>query len=123
MARVFAFGDATYVGNAIVGSPVVGISTENDGYQVATANGSIYTFGGAQFYGTATGERLNKPIVGIAQTSDAKGYWLAAADGGVFTFGDAQFYGSLGVSTVRVTTAAALFDDGDTPAQIARGTK
>ncbi len=37
---------------------------------------------------------LNKPIVSMVATPDAKGYWLVAADGGVFTFGDAGFYGS-----------------------------
>ena len=117
--QVYAFGDAKYAGNAITGSPVVGISRANSGYQLANANGSIFTFGGAPFYGTATTEHLNMPIVGHAPTPDGKGYWLAGADGGVFAYGDAQFYGSLGGSTVKVATAADLFDDGVTPAQIA----
>jgi hypothetical protein len=55
----------------------------------------------------------------VAPSSDAQGYWLAGGDGGIFTFGDAQFYGSLGGSTVKVATAAYLFDDGVTPGQIA----
>ena len=40
--------------------------------------------------------RLNKPVVGMAPTSDGKGYWLVAADGGIFAFGDAAFHGSTG---------------------------
>jgi len=39
---------------------------------------------------------LNKPIVGMAATSDGGGYWLVASDGGIFAFGDAKFYGSTG---------------------------
>ena len=45
---------------------------------------------------TPEGVPLNKPIVGIAQTSTGNGYNLVASDGGVFAFGDAQFKGSLG---------------------------
>ena len=39
---------------------------------------------------------LNRPIVGMAATGDAKGYWNVATDGGIFTFGDASFHGSTG---------------------------
>jgi hypothetical protein len=39
---------------------------------------------------------LNKPIVGMAATGDAKGYWNVASDGGIFNFGDASFHGSTG---------------------------
>ncbi len=39
---------------------------------------------------------LNKPIVGLAATSDGRGYWLVASDGGIFSFGDATFHGSTG---------------------------
>jgi hypothetical protein len=115
----YAFGDAKYAGNVMTGSPIVGITRANSGYQLANANGSIYALGGAPFYGTANTEHLNMPIIGMAPTSDGRGYWLAGADGGIFAFGDAQFYGSLGGSTVKVATAADLFDDGVTPAQIA----
>jgi GH43 family beta-xylosidase len=66
------------------------------GYWQVGADGGVFSFGTAQFYGSTGGMRLNEPVVGLAATSDAKGYWLVAADGGVFTFGDAQFYGSTG---------------------------
>jgi Transglycosylase-like domain len=115
---MYAFGDAAYSGNVITGSPIVGITRASKGYQLANANGTIFAMGGAPSYGMAS-EHLNMPIIGIAPTAADQGYWLAGADGGVFAFGDAQFYGSLGGSTVKVATAAALFDDGDTPAQIA----
>ena len=68
------------------------------GYWLVSANGKVYPFGGAKFYGDASGYALNKPIVGIVATPDGAGYWLVAADGGVFSFGDASFYGSEGAA-------------------------
>ena len=44
---------------------------------------------------------LNKPVVGMAATSDDNGYWLVASDGGIFSYGDAQFHGSLGALTLN----------------------
>src|ERR1039458_10254874 len=51
---------------------------------------------GAPPLGDLAGRALNRPLVGLAATSDRKGYWLVASDGGVFTFGDAGFFGSTG---------------------------
>jgi hypothetical protein len=58
------------------------------------ADGGIFTFGDAHFYGTTSTLHLAAPIAAIAPTPSGHGYWLAAADGGTFTFGDAQFYGA-----------------------------
>jgi hypothetical protein len=66
------------------------------GYWLVTSTGQVYSYGGATYYGGMDGRHLNKPIVGIASTSDGKGYWLIASDGGVFAFGDARFAGSKG---------------------------
>ena len=66
------------------------------GYWLVAADGGIFTFGDAPFYGSTGGLRLNQPIVGMAATPDGGGYWLVAKDGGIFTFGDAGFYGSAG---------------------------
>jgi hypothetical protein len=67
------------------------------GYWLASADGSVYSFGGARFFGSlpSIGVTPNAPIVAMADTPDHGGYWLFAADGGVFAFGDAQFYGSV----------------------------
>ena len=76
----------------VVNNPSGGLS----GYWVVAADGGIFSFGEAQFYGSTGGIRLNSPILGMAATSTGGGYWLVAADGGIFSFGDARFYGSTG---------------------------
>jgi hypothetical protein len=85
--------------------PIVGMATTPDGggYWLVAADGGIFTFGDAAFYGSTGALRLNQPIVGMATTPDGGGYWLVAADGGIFTFGDAAFYGSTGGGTTAVT--------------------
>ncbi|MDA8385398.1 MAG: Ig-like domain-containing protein [Actinomycetota bacterium] len=71
-------------------------SAPRAGYWLVAADGGVFSFGDASFYGSMGNKALNKPVVGIASTPDGKGYWLVAADGGVFSFGDASFYGSMG---------------------------
>jgi hypothetical protein len=60
------------------------------------ADGGIFSYGDAHFYGSTGAIRFNQPVVGMAATSDGRGYWLVAADGGVFSYGDAPFEGSAG---------------------------
>ena len=66
------------------------------GYWEVASDGGIFSYGGAQFYGSTGSLHLNAPIVGMAATPDDGGYWLLASDGGIFAFGDAVFYGSTG---------------------------
>jgi hypothetical protein len=68
---------------------------EKFGYWLVGSDGGIFTFGAAQFYGSTGALQLQRPIVGMVDTSDAGGYWLVASDGGIFSFGDTQFYGSI----------------------------
>ena len=65
-------------------------------YWEVAADGGLFAFGNAQFYGSMGGRPLNQPIVGMAATPTGGGYWEVAADGGLFSFGNAQFYGSMG---------------------------
>jgi hypothetical protein len=78
--------------------PLVGIvsTPSGHGYWQAAADGGVFAFGDAHFYGSMGGQHLNSPIVGMAATPSGGGYWLVAADGGVFAFGNAGFYGSMG---------------------------
>jgi hypothetical protein len=86
------------LGGTHLNQPIVGMAAMpgGDGYYLVAADGGVFAFGSAQFYGSTGSIVLNKPIVGMAVTPDGGGYWLVASDGGIFSFGDAQFYGSTG---------------------------
>jgi len=78
-------------------APIVGmaITPDGGGYWMVGADGGVFAYGDAGFYGS-TNLVLNQPVVGMAATPDGHGYWFVAADGGVFAYGDAQFFGSTG---------------------------
>ena len=82
---------ATTGGAAGGGKPV-----PTQGYTEVAADGGIFNYGTANFYGSKGGQPLNAPVVGIAATPTGKGYWEVAADGGIFNYGTANFYGSKG---------------------------
>jgi SpoIID/LytB domain protein len=86
----------------ITNSPSGGIS----GYWVGAADGGVFSFGAAQFYGSMGGKKLNSPIINLAATPSGRGYWLLAGDGGVFTFGDAEFHGSTGAMKLNKPVVA-----------------
>ena len=96
---------------------------DGKGYWLVAADGGIFSFGDAGFYGSTGSITLNEPIVGMAATPDGKGYWLVAADGGIFTFGDAGFYGSAGSENLPdpVVGMVASPDGGGYPMATANG--
>jgi ribosomal protein L24E len=67
---------------------------DGQGYWLVAADGGIFSFGDAGYFGSTGAIRLTEPIVGMAATKDGGGYMLVAADGGIFTFGDSGFFGS-----------------------------
>ncbi len=75
--------------------PAKQMSSPAFSYDLVTALGAVYNFGGAGFYGDERTQHLVAPIVAMAVTPDGRGYWLVGADGSVFNFGDAHAYGSL----------------------------
>ncbi len=66
------------------------------GYWLMAADGGVFTYGEAEFHGSAGGLELIKPVVGAAVPDHGRGYWMVASDGGVFSFGDVAFFGSTG---------------------------
>ena len=66
------------------------------GYWLVAADGGIFSFGDAHFYGSTGNIHLNKPIVGMTATPTAAATGSPPPTAGVFAFGDAAFYGSLG---------------------------
>jgi hypothetical protein len=81
-------------GTSGAATPQPAVQVQN--YWLVAADGGVFTFGNAGFYGSMGGMPLNAPIVGMAPGVGDAGYWLVGADGGVFTFGNAGFYGSMG---------------------------
>jgi hypothetical protein len=84
------------MGGHPLNQPVVGMAATPDGggYWMVAADGGIFAFGDAGFYGSTGNIVLNQPVVGMTPGVQGQGYWMVAADGGIFAFGDAPFYGS-----------------------------
>jgi hypothetical protein len=113
-------GDAAYYGEITtpLNKPIVAIAPTGDdgGYWLVGADGGIFSFGDAGFFGSTGGIRLNKPIVGMTADGSrgAHGYWFVASDGGIFSYGSAQFYGSTGAMRLNkpIVGMAATVDGG-----------
>ncbi len=117
----------------VTGTPSGGLA----GYWLAGADGAVYPFGDAVYYGSLRSEGVvpSAPVVAIAATPDGKGYWLAGADGAVYPFGDGRYAGDArgmvaasdpvrvilsaseagGSGYVLVTVSGASFAYGDAP--------
>jgi hypothetical protein len=76
-------------------SPPPPSAPSGHGYWLVGSDGGIFSFGSAQFEGSAGNLPLQRPVVGITPTPDRAGYWLVASDGGVFAYGDTTFHGSI----------------------------
>jgi hypothetical protein len=84
------------------------------GYYIVSADGGVFCFGDAKFYGSMGGKHLNSPVVDMAVTPNGNGYMLAAADGGIFMFGGAVFHGSMGGKHLNAPIVGCDFDkEGD----------
>ena len=59
----------------------MGVMPAGDGYYLVGADGGVFSYGSAKFYGSTGSLHLNKPVVGMSATLDGTGYWLVAADG------------------------------------------
>jgi hypothetical protein len=96
---VNAFGNAPSLGQpSLINQPVTGMARtpSGKGYWLAAADGGVFSYGNAPFYGSAGSIPLQSPVIGMTSTPDGRGYWMLAADGGIFTYGNAKFYGSTG---------------------------
>ena len=65
------------------------------GYWICAADGGVFCYGDAKFFGSMGGQHLNAPVVDMAARPQGDGYWLVAQDGGVFAFGKAPAQGSM----------------------------
>ncbi|MFC6082656.1 C40 family peptidase [Sphaerisporangium aureirubrum] len=78
--------------NGCLPPEIVGTATtpRGEGYWLAGADGEVFAYGDAKYFGSMEGRPLKQPVVGIVPTASGDGYWLAAADGAIFAFGDAR---------------------------------
>ncbi len=67
---------------------------------MTSADGGLFAYGDAGFYGTANTFKPSLPVVGIERTNSGNGYWQVALDGGIFSFGDAPFFGSASAESI-----------------------
>jgi hypothetical protein len=79
---------------------------DGQGYWLAAADGGIFAFGDARYYGSTGGEPINAPVTGIESSATGAGYWLVSRDGGIFAFGDAPYLGSAGDLHLQSPTVA-----------------
>jgi len=92
-------------------SPILGMAVRpTGGYWLVAADGGVFAFGGAPYYGSMAGQSLNAPIVNIQSTPDGGGYYLVGADGGVFTFGDATYAGGGSYSGAFINNLQVLMN-------------
>ncbi len=108
---VAASGVATFAGSpgAHARAPLVGIAgiSTGRGYWVARADGGVYHFGTAGFFGSVNPASLASPVIGIAAHPSGRGYWLVTSAGRIYPFGAAHSYGQpfLGASPVVAIAA------------------
>jgi hypothetical protein len=81
-------------------APMIGLNATPwaTGLSLVAADGGVFTYGDARFYGSMGASRLSHPIVEVRSTESGRGYWLTTSDGGVFAFGDARFCGAAGAT-------------------------
>jgi hypothetical protein len=63
------------------------------------ADGGVFTFGDAHFFGSAASTPLKAPTAAMATTVDGDGYWVVDTGGQVVSFGDALTYQSASAGT------------------------
>jgi len=65
-------------------------------------NGSVFTDGTSDDYGSRAHAWLERPVVDMASTPSGNGYWLLRADGRVMPFGDAVKRGAVTTGNTEV---------------------
>ncbi len=92
-------GDPLPPGVCRRGSNPAGVPTGGSaprGYWFLGADGGIFSFGGAPFYGSASPLlQSGEKAVGLQASASGAGYYVLSDRGRIFTFGDARAHGSM----------------------------
>ncbi len=96
-----AFGSLQAFGSPVadqLNARLTGIASTPDGkgYWLVAADGGIFNYGGAGFFGSTGNSATFFPYVGITATPTGQGYWITNTSGTTEHFGDAADEGSLG---------------------------
>ena len=81
-------------------------------YRLVAADGGLFAYGGAPFYGSAVGQGGKVPIAGMATDPATGGYWEVGADGSVHNFGAPNFGGLRGPPRAPIVAMASTPDGG-----------
>jgi hypothetical protein len=69
-------------------------SNGHGGYWIVHADGAVFAFGGANYYGGANGHLpAGHTIVDVASSPDGRGYWLLSNHANVYAYGSAGYHG------------------------------
>jgi hypothetical protein len=84
-------GSGSGAGVATLAQPIVGIATTptGHGYWLVAADGGIFAFGDATFYGSGAGTLNGQPAGGLAATPTGHGYRIATGTGQTLPAGQA----------------------------------
>jgi hypothetical protein len=66
---------------------------DGKGYWMLRADGGVYSFGDAHFYGSIVGCTNYQGARSLLVSPDGKGYWIATNNGSVIPLGDARKLG------------------------------
>ncbi len=69
-------------------------STDPAPYRLVAADGGVFDFAGADYWGSTAGQDIPAPVVGAATDAATGGYWEVGSDGTVYPF-DAPVEGDL----------------------------
>ena len=105
-----ATGQILAASTGLLDNDSVTVTYAEQGYEEVGADGGLFDFGSAPFYGSMGGIPLNAPVVGVASDTLTGGYWEIASDGGIFAF-NAPFYGSMGGSPLNAPIVGMVSDD------------
>jgi subtilisin family serine protease len=101
------------VGAAVTAAAARRVPNALDGYEVVSADGSVYGYGSAtEQVGAPAGKPQTQAVVAAAEDPNGLGYWLVSSSGQVFDFGRARAYGSARKGQLKspVVAIAALPD-------------
>ena len=96
--KVYAFGDARWLGDAPTSSAVdLEPTPSGNGYWIVDDLGRVFAFGDATSKGNVAVRQLGlgEKVTSLSATSDGGGYWIFTNRGRVLTFGNAAFLGDV----------------------------